>query len=156
PLLDNDNPGLEKARSPYDIRHAFRSNFYYELPFGAGKRWSLHGLPNALAGGWALSGIWTYESGSPYSVLSGIGTLNRSARSSATNTASVNGSSGDELQNLTSGVFMTGNGPYFLSPSLINPADGRGAEFGSTFPGEVFFNPVAGTVGNTQRRYFSG
>ena len=63
---------------------------------------------------------------------------------------------GREAKDLTSGVFMTGNGPYFLSPSLINPVDGRGAEFGSTFPGEVFFNPVAGTVGNTQRRYFTG
>jgi hypothetical protein len=157
PLLDNDNPSLEKGRSPYDIRHAFRSNFYYELPFGAGKKkWSLRGVTNAIAGGWAVSGIWTYEAGSPYSVISGLGTLNRGSRSTSTNTASVNGTTGDQLKDLTSGVYMTGTGPYFLSPSLINPADGRGAEFGSTFPGELFFNPVAGTVGNTQRRYFTG
>jgi hypothetical protein len=156
PLLDNNNPSLEKARSPFDVTHAFRANFYYELPFGAGKKWNLHGVANALAGGWALSGIWIYESGSPYSIVSGIGTLNRSTRSTTTNTASINGTSGDQLKNLTSGVYMTGNGPYFVDPSIINPADGRAAEFGSTFPGQIFFNPAAGTVGNTQRRMFSG
>jgi hypothetical protein len=155
PLLDNNNPGLEKSRSPYDITHAFRSNFYYELPFGAGKHWNLRGIANAIVGGWALSGIWTYESGAPYSVLSGIGSLNRAGRSAATNTASINGTTGGQLHNLD-GLFMTGNGPYFISPSVFNPADGRAAEFGSTFPGEVFFNPGPGTVGNTQRRYFSG
>ena len=39
---------------------------------------------------------------------------------------------------------MTGNGPYFVSPSLINPTDGRGAEYGSTFAGEMFSNPGPG------------
>jgi hypothetical protein len=156
PLLDLNNPSLEKARSPYDVTHAFRSNFYYELPFGAGKKWGLRGFANALAGGWALSGIWTYESGSPYTILSGIGSLNRAARSTTTNTASISGTSGGQLQDLTSGVYMTGDGPYFVSPSIINPADGRAAEFGSTFPGQIFFNPGAGMVGDTQRRYFNG
>ena len=51
---------------------------------------------------------------------------------------------------------MTGNGPYFISPSLINPVDGRGAEYGSTFSGEMFSNPGPGTVGDTQRRMFTG
>ena len=56
----------------------------------------------------------------------------------------------------TSGVYMTGAGPYFVSPSVINPVDGRGAEYGTTFPGEVFFDPAAGSVGNLQRRLFGG
>jgi hypothetical protein len=42
-----------------------------------------------VLGGWAVSGIWGYSSGSPYSILSGYGTLNRVARSTSTNTASV-------------------------------------------------------------------
>jgi hypothetical protein len=51
---------------------------------------------------------------------------------------------------------MTGNGPYFISPSVLGP-DGRAvASDGSTFTGQLFFNPAAGTVGNLQRRYFSG
>jgi hypothetical protein len=38
---------------------------------------------------------------------------------------------------------------------VIN-TDGRGAEYGSTFNGEMFFNPGPGTVGSLQRRMFTG
>ncbi|MBZ5576618.1 MAG: TonB-dependent receptor [Acidobacteriia bacterium] len=162
PLLDNANPNLEWARSPYDIRHAFKANYYYELPFGAGKKWSSTSAVNRLIGGWALSGIWSYYSGSPYSILTGAsgvgwGTFNRDARSTYTNTASVAGTTWPQLQGLTSGVFKTGDNIYFLSPTLLG-ADGRGTSQPGTAPfaGQVLFNPNAGTVGNLQRRMFSG
>ena len=53
---------------------------------------------------------------------------------------------------------MTGNGPMMIPVSAINPADGTGVNSGSQtpFPGEVFFNPQAGTIGTLQRRMFSG
>jgi hypothetical protein len=158
PLLDNANPALEYARSPYDMKHALKANYYYELPFGNGKRWSGNRVENLLFGGWAVSGIWSYHSGSPYSILSGYGTLNRGARSTGTNTASVTSADWSKLAPLTTGVFMTGTGPYFISPSLINPSDGRGAAQAGSDPyaGEAFYNPTAGTVGNLQRRMFSG
>ncbi len=157
PLLDNNNPGLEYARSPYDLTHVFKANYYYELPFGKGKRWSGNAFTNTVFGGWALSGIWSYQSGSPYSILSGYGTYNRGIRSTSTNTASVNGTTLGTLNPLTNGVFMTGTGPYFLSPTLIG-ADGRGASAPGTAPfaGQIFSNPDAGTVGNLQRRMFTG
>jgi len=162
PLLDNRNPSLEWARTPYDLRHAFKANYYYELPFGSGKRW--HGGPvvNRLIGGWALSGIWSYYSGSPYSILTGAngvgwGTLNRDSRSTFTNTASVNGTTWSQLQPLTSGVFKTGDNIYFVSPTLIGPGGLGAAQPGSApFAGQLFYNPGAGTVGNLQRRMFSG
>ncbi len=104
-----------------------------------------------------MSGIWSYNSGEPFSILSGLGTLNRAARSTATNTVDVASSETlPVLNTLTNGVYMTGTGPYFVSPTVINPADGRGAEYGGTFNGEVFFNPTAGTVGQLQRRMFTG
>ena len=157
PLLDNNNPGLEYARSPYDLTHVFKANYYYELPFGKGKRWKGNAFTNTVFGGWALSGIWSYQSGSPYSILSGYGTYNRAARSTATNTANVNGTDFGTLNSLTNGVFMTGTGPYFLSPTMIG-ADGRGASAPGTpnFAGQIFSNPTAGTVGNLQRRMFTG
>ena len=96
---------------------------------------------NAAFGGWALSSIWCYNSGEPFSIISGLGTLNRAARSTTTNTADIGNTTLSALNVITNGVYMTGNGPYFISPSAINPADGRGAEFGSTFSGEVFSNP---------------
>ncbi|MBZ5727529.1 MAG: TonB-dependent receptor [Acidobacteriia bacterium] len=155
-LLDNANPSLEYARSPFDLRHVFKANYYYELPYGKGKKWSGNKFMNTVLGGWALSGIWGYQSGAPYSILSSYGTFNRAARSASTNTATVNGTNYATLAPLTSGVFMTGDGPYFISPSIIG-ADGRGASpVGSApFAGQLFFDPAAGTVGNLQRRMFN-
>lgn len=157
PLLDNANPALEYARSPSDIRQSFKANAYYELPFGTGKKWSSNSLVNNVIGNWSVSGIFNRQSGNPYSVLSGYGTLNRGARSTFTNTASVAGATMDQLRPLTSGIFTTSSNIYFLSPMLLN-TDGRGtAQTGaSAFTGQVFYNPDAGTLGNLARRAFSG
>ena len=40
----------------------------YELPFGKGKLVNLSGPLNAIAGGWQISGIYTFQSGSPFGV----------------------------------------------------------------------------------------
>ena len=139
------------------ITHIFKANYYYELPYGSGKRWSGNALLNRVLGGWAVSGLWSYQSGSPLSVISGRGTLNRAGRSAATNTASINGLTKSDLDQVVGGLWMTGNGPYFVSPGIIN-TDGRGTNQAgaAAFNGQMFYNPAAGTVGNLQRRYFSG
>jgi hypothetical protein len=159
PLLDNANPNLEKARTPFDIRHVLKANYYYELPFGKGKKWGNGRVLNQVIGGWAFTGIWNYQSGSPYSVLSSRGTLNRNARSTFTNTASLQNTTSAQLSSLTSGIWKSPEDGtvYFLSPTLIN-SDGMGASQPGTdpFPGQVFFNPDPGTAGNLQRRTFSG
>ncbi len=56
-----------------------------------------------------------------------------------------------------SGLFVNGNGPYFINPSAIS-ANGTGAapDGSAPFAGQVFFNPGAGTVGTLQRRLLSG
>jgi hypothetical protein len=158
PLLDNNNPGLEYAPSPYDIRHALKANYVYNLPFGTNQRWRGNRFTNTLFGDWQVTGIWNYVSGGPYSILSGYGTLNRAARSTTTNTASVQGTNWSTLKDLTNKTFMTGTGPYFISPSIINASDGRGTNQAgsSTFSGQTFYQPEAGTVGNLQRRMFHG
>jgi hypothetical protein len=157
PLLDNANPSLEKARSPYDLTHIFKANYYYELPYGAGKRWSGNAILNRVLGGWAVSGLWSYQSGSPLSMISGRGTLNRGGRSTNVNTASIGNLSKSALDQVTGGLWMTGNGPYFVSTGIIN-TDGRGTNQAgaAAFTGQVFYNPTAGNLGNLQRRMFSG
>ena len=111
PLLDNNNPSLEWARSPYDLRHVFKANYYYELPYGKGKHWSGNRVMNGVLGGWAVSGIWSYQSGAPYSVLSGYGTLNREGTRPSTCPTSQHRfgqRDGPELNSLTSGIWKTG------------------------------------------------
>jgi hypothetical protein len=55
------------------------------------------------------------------------------------------------------GLFMTGNGPYWIDPSHIG-ADTRGvAPDGSApFNGQLFFNPQPGTQGSLQKRALDG
>ncbi len=153
-FLDVANPKIEKAPTSFDLRHQFKVNWIYELPMGRGHRLSYAPL-DRLLGGWFLGGIYTWQSGSPFSVLSGRGTLNRSARSgSNTATAMV---TADELDKLFQ-LRITGAGPYYFAASALNPSDNRAvaADGAAYFTGQVFRQPNAGEVGALQRRMFAG
>jgi hypothetical protein len=140
-FLDINNPGIERSRANFDLTHMIKADGFYELPFG--KR-------NRVLGGWVFGGTMTWQSGAPFSVLSGRGTLNRESRSYY-NTANTVSAGMVEFQ-------MTGNGPMMVPQSAINPADGTGvnADGDPAFQGQVFFNPGAGTLGALQRRMFDG
>jgi hypothetical protein len=62
------NQKLDKTFAPFDIRHSFKANFIYELPFGKGKRYweGVGGLLNGLVGGWSLNGTVRVQSGTPF------------------------------------------------------------------------------------------
>jgi Carboxypeptidase regulatory-like domain len=67
------NVGLNKMPVSYDIRHAFKINFIYELPFGPGRRFLSSGsrfVKKALEG-WEITGIERTQSGTPAQVTSG-------------------------------------------------------------------------------------
>jgi hypothetical protein len=51
-----------------DLPHAFTGSFDYQLPFGAGKRFlgQARGVVNQIVGGWAIAGIATLRSGTPF------------------------------------------------------------------------------------------
>jgi hypothetical protein len=153
-FLDLNNPGLERSRANFDLNHMIKAFGHYDLPFGDGHKLGWKPL-NRVIGGWTVSNTMVWQSGAPFSILSGRGTLNRSARSYY-NTADT--SLTQSQLNQVVGFRMTGNGPMIVSPSAINPADGTGvnADGDPAFKGQVFFNPGAGTLGVLQRRYFSG
>jgi hypothetical protein len=160
PFLDINNAKLEKSRAPFDVTHAFKANGIYELPLGVGKRWISTGLLSRVIGGWSMSGIAIWNSGNPISIISGRGPLNNTTvngiNPSLNNTATTTLNRG-QLDDIL-GFYMTGNGPYMIAQSALNPADKRGVAQDGTAPfaGQVFFNPAAGTVGTLQRRMFSG
>jgi hypothetical protein len=152
--LDNNNPKIEKARANFDQTHSFKINHYVPLPFGKGQRFlnTTNPVISRVISGWGLSGFAVLDSGNPLSIYTGgLGTLNRGARSTY-NTASTNLTL-SQLKALT-GLHMTGNGPYLFDQSIINPVSKTGTnDFGAaTYPGQVFYNPTAGTVGSLQRR----
>jgi Carboxypeptidase regulatory-like domain/TonB dependent receptor len=48
-----------------DRHHTFVQSYIYELPFGKGKPWLQQGIGNWILGGWQVSGILTWMSGTP-------------------------------------------------------------------------------------------
>ena len=154
PFLDNNNAKIERSPTQAsDLRQVFKANFNYDLPFGPGHRLNARRLGRVL-GGWQAAGIFTAQSGTPFSILSARGTLNRAGRSTYnTINTSLSGSQLDQLFQLR----MTGNGPMYVAASAIG-ADGRAvAPDGSApFTGQVFYEPAAGTIGTLQRMDMTG
>jgi hypothetical protein len=72
------DPGYDKGLSPWDLRHAFKINGIYELPFGKGRRF-LAATPvlNKVLEGWQLGGVARIQSGTSTLLTSGRATLNQ-------------------------------------------------------------------------------
>ncbi len=159
-FLDANNAKLEKALTAFNVPHAWKANFVYELPFGKGKSFldSSNAVVNRIVGGWAISGLMLYQSGDAFSIFSDRGTLNRAVRSASANTTSANTANSnltaDQLQQVVT-PRMTGSGPFIIAPGAIF-TDGRGvpADGAAAFAGQAFFNPGAGGLGALQRRMF--
>ncbi|MEO8596626.1 MAG: TonB-dependent receptor [Candidatus Solibacter sp.] len=80
---DSRNYDNERARSDFDQRHVLNWSAIFELPFGKGKKLLDRTNPwlNAIVGGWSTNGIFTYQSGEPFTIRSGVLTANFSAQS---------------------------------------------------------------------------
>ncbi len=74
------DPRMDRVPEPFDIRHAVKLNWVYELPFGRGRQF-LSSMSNPvfrkLLEGWELSGVMRLQSGTPL-FLNGLGTFNSS------------------------------------------------------------------------------
>ncbi|HWC76779.1 MAG TPA: TonB-dependent receptor, partial [Blastocatellia bacterium] len=143
---------LEKKRANFDVSHVFKANFIYELPIGRGKQFmgsgsgTTYAILDGIFGGWQLGGIMQWRSGRPISIVSGRGTLNRSARS-GNNTVDTSLSI-EELKGLVGNFRDAQNRPTILDPRLV-AANG-------TANSEFFTNPLPGTVGILALTPFSG
>jgi hypothetical protein len=127
-VINSWSPGQLRAVSDFDTTQQINSNWVWGVPVGRGRRYAggLHGVGQALLGGWTLSGIFRWTSGYPFTVEPGLGFW-------ATN------------WELTSADVLTGPAPktgkftdpsgnpnvFKGDPSVIGPADFRVA-----YPGE--------------------
>ncbi|MGH9822985.1 MAG: hypothetical protein ACREDR_07025, partial [Blastocatellia bacterium] len=155
PFLDNGATNLDYTRADFDQTQVFNANFIYELPFGNGKRFLNHaGLLDRVVGGFELTSIFRLSTGNPVTIVDPRGTLNRAGRA-ARQTPDTTLSDG-QVQNLI-GIFNTPQGLFFINPSVVDPKTGRASDgFGTTFPGEVFFNAAPGLTGDMPRAVFNG
>ena len=160
PYQDNARPGLEKQRAPFDLTHAFKANFTYELPIGKGHRLfaSENRMLGLLVDGWQTGSIFTWQSGAPFSILSEWGSFNRGLRT--TNNAAVATLTHQQIS-ADLGTFEQPNGSVFIiNPKLVSP-DGTGIpaspQLGTCTPAVPggFCNPQPGEVGNLQLNAFN-
>ena len=116
-----------RSSSNFDQRHLFNLSYVYDLPF-----FTKPGLVHTLLGAWQWSGLVTYQSGTPFSVMNGaIG--DNAGVGNGVGTGSYVDMVGDPYatptQKQTTGV---------LGPVLYNPAafaEPTGLTFGT--PGET-------------------
>jgi hypothetical protein len=112
---------LDEGRSDFDVRHVFRGNFIWDLPFGNGRAINRDatGLVNALISGWQVNGILDASSGNPLTVFSGFHTF--TFYDSGTRVATTSGNGVTNRADFTGSnsvgrVTRTDRGVDFLSP----------------------------------------
>jgi hypothetical protein len=59
------NPKSQKALSYQDTPHTLVLSYLYELPAGPGKKHFSQGIASKVLGGWEVSGVLRYQSGTP-------------------------------------------------------------------------------------------
>ena len=73
-IADRFNLGVDRGLSALDTGNRWVTSFSYDLPFGNGRHWFTAGTMSKAMGGWALTGIATLQSGTPFSVYSPVDT----------------------------------------------------------------------------------
>ena len=113
------NRPAEKAVSELDIPQSLVASFFYELPLGHGKRYlNGNGAVDRVVGGWYVSGVAQYKSGTPTEVYGPCG-----------------GTAGDVL---FAGCHFTGSARVNVVPGVSQTNKGNFNPF--TTP---FWNPAA-------------
>jgi outer membrane receptor protein involved in Fe transport len=69
--LDDRNPRLDYAPSDFNVDHRFAVSYVYQFPIGRGKKFlgNVNKAVDLALGGWALTGITTFQKGFPFSVF---------------------------------------------------------------------------------------
>jgi hypothetical protein len=136
---DAYHPAANYGLSDFNAANTFVGQIVYELPFGRGRQFALHGPLNQIAGGWRLSSIFQWHGGVPFTpviqsnIADGINGIN-------------GGGMGPSIDHGGATLYPEEIGnPRVSSPSIhqwFNPA--------------AFTNPALGTFGNARRNSLVG
>jgi hypothetical protein len=142
------NLRLDYQNSDQDQRHRFVANGVYDLPFGGGRRFlnSTWSPVRKIVSGWTFGAIFTYQSGSPFSITSNRTTFNNF--NPGINPAQLTGITFDEFKSHL-GVFKTGSGIFFIDPNMLNLTFGANGQLNTATLKEGMLDaPAPGTFGN--------
>jgi hypothetical protein len=68
PAQDAFNLSADRGLASFHVKHRWVNSFVYGLPFGPEKAFFNEGLSSKILGGWQASGIYTMQSGFPFTV----------------------------------------------------------------------------------------
>jgi hypothetical protein len=121
--------------STFDQRHIINMSYVYNLPF-----FKRPGLENKLLGGWELSGIFTWQTGTPFSVVPNVFGDNAGVANGIGSGSYVDMVPGVSPHAVPSGT--TGLGPLLFNPNAFTLPTGLtfGTEGRDAFAGPSFSN----------------
>jgi hypothetical protein len=122
-FVDSYNLGLTRASSNFDQRQILNIGYVYDLPF-----FTQTGLTHTMLGGWQLSGLVAFQTGTPFSLGNGLFNAGVGNGTGAGSFLDIVGN-----PNNLSGV--NGNVQGVVGPLLFNPAAfaaGQGLTFGTS------------------------
>jgi Carboxypeptidase regulatory-like domain len=147
--ISQNNPtciSCERAPSSYSVARRFVGNFEYDPPLA--NLSALSAVPSRLTRGWMLLGIFTAQTGLPFTVVSPYGSLQYGY-----DVFNGFGARPFFVQQATT-VPNVGQGPQFFSDAVIND---QAAYFGTpTTTSPVNGNTVLTSPGNLGRNTFTG
>ena len=172
---DANNYAADRGYNTFDIRHSFNLSAVYDMPFGAGRKYSLSGIANAILGGWQIGGISNIRSGVPVDVtvtrpdvvvqcVIASCTINNSATTTTTVSQGFTTAlpSPSTSQPLPLGFAAVVNAPGAGSsrqtrrPDLLPGADPYLKQDRNFLNPAAFAIPVPGTYGNLSRNALNG
>jgi hypothetical protein len=136
-IINSWFPQQNRAVSDFDTTHIINANWVYELPFGRGKHFGggMNGFANAFFGGWAVSGLWRWSTGYPFSLLSPAWATNFQLETQGVPISNARPKTGSFIVSQASG----GTGPnVFQDPGITDPTNPSAAInlFRPAYPGE--------------------
>ncbi|MGH9401319.1 MAG: hypothetical protein ACRD2P_04335, partial [Terriglobia bacterium] len=128
------SPAVNYALSDFNVANTLVGQVVYELPFGSGRQFALHGVTNEVAGGWRVSSIFQWHGGAPFTPV-------------------IQGSVATGIDPGLAPSLANGSTLYpelVGNPKVSNPSNGK------WFNPAAYANPAPGTFGSSGRNVLIG
>ncbi len=128
------NPIVNYALSNFNATHTLTGQVVYEVPFGRGRQFALHGLVDQVLGGWRVSSVFQWHTGIPFTPV---------IQSSV-------------AQAVDPGLAPSIQAGSSLFPAVVGNPSVSNPTIGQWFNPAAFANPAPGTFGNSGRNVLTG
>ena len=123
-FVNTYNPAMNRASSNFDMRQMLNIGYVWDMPF-----FKTPGLANKILGGWELSGITSWLTGTPYTVTNASQYTDNAGVGNGVGTGSYADRIGDPTSNIPN-IPNPGFGPLIGNPNAF--AAPRGLTFGDS------------------------